>query len=518
MENVVTVTSPASDNPQQKVTPPGGPDPMLGPSEANVPTERPERIPQPLWDSLSTDVRIVLAQFAEENRLLWERIRELEARSKQNSSNSSLPGSKDRPWDKPTKRRKARGGKRGGQKGHPPRVRELLPPERVQTTHDVYPTDCKHCKCGAPPERGDEEDGSVEPHQVVDLPAITPEVAEYRLHSGVCARCGKRTRASLPAGVPAGTFGPRIQALISILAVAYHLSKRQIKSLLGDLLDIDISVGAVVDAQARATEALAEPVAEVHEALKQSTETAYQDETTWPEAGKKGYAWVTASGPYAYYEIAHSRSGEVARRQLDGPAYRGTVVTDRYAAYKCYPMENRGICHSHLMRDYQKIADRGEHVKEIGESLLELERRIFHAWHEYQDGRIDRVDLQFQLVGIAEPYQAALHRGMANDDSKVAGMCKNIHGHWEAIWNFGWVDGMEPTNNEAERTARVLVVWRNKCQGTQSALGSLFVSRMATVIETCRRQARSAYDFLVDAFAALVAGTKPPSLVVSNSS
>jgi transposase len=301
-----------------------------------------------------------------------------------------------------------------------------------------------------------------------------------------------------------------------VLAVAYHLSKRQVKQLLRTLLGIDIALGTIVDVQNVVSEALASPVGEVQEALKQC-EVAHQDESKWPEAGKSGYVWVTVSGPYAYYKISHSRGGEVARSLLGGVDFNGHVVTDRYVGYRCYPMERRGICHSHLERDFQKIVDRGEDVREIGEGLLALEDDIFTAWYAFNDNNIDRDGLQQRLLDIAVPYEKFLFQGMDSHDSKVAGMCENIYNHWEAIWNFGWVEGMEPTNNEAERSVRHLVVMRKKCYGTQSASGSLFVARMATVFETCRRQSLNVLEFVTEALRAHMHGTRPPSLVVANS-
>lgn len=478
--------------------------------------DRPARVPEALWDTLSPEVKILLHAMDEEIRQLRDRVRDLEARVKQNSSNSSLPPSSDRPWAKPQRKKKIRGGKRGGQKGHPPHKRQLVPPDRVQHVINHYPESCPQCSCELP--GGDEASDSddVYQHQVVDVPQIIPEVTEHRLHYGTCPRCKKRVRATLPPGVPRGNFGPRVGALTAVLAVVYHLSKRQVKELLRVLLGIDIALGTVVDVQNVASEALAAPVNEVHEALKQC-KVAHQDETKWPEAGKSGYAWVTVSGPYAYYEISHSRSGEVARSLLGGADFKGHVVTDRYVGYTCYPMERRGICHSHLPRDYQKIVDRAEDVRQIGEGLLKLEGNIFKEWHAFKDNDIDRAELQQRLVDIAVPYEKLLFQGMQADDSKVAGMCWNIHSHWEAIWNFGWVEGMEPTNNEAERAARLLVVLRKKCYGTQSASGSLFVARMATVFETCRRQSLNVLEFVTDALRAKMYGTRPPSLVVVNS-
>ena len=477
--------------------------------------ERPARIPESLWESLSQDAKIVIYGLCEEIRELRDQIRDIGGQAKQNSSNSSLPPSSDRPWSKPVRKKKVRGRKRGGQKGHLPHVRPLIPPERVQHSEDHYPTACRHCSH----ELQADDEGADEPyrHQVLDLPEIVPLVNEHRLHYRMCPDCKKRTRAALPAGVPRSNFGPTVGALMAVLAVGFHLSKRQVKSLLQVLLGVDIGLGTIVDAEKLASEALAGPVDEVHEALKHC-DVVYQDESKWPEAGKNGYVWITASGPYAYYEIARSRSGEVARSLLGGAKFNGYAVTDRYSGYRCYPMERRGICHSHLIRDYQKIADRSEDVKPIGEGLLKLEHAIFKAWHAFKDGKIDRPDLQQQLVDIAIPYEGLLLQGIRHDDSKVAGMCANIYDHWEAIWNFGWVEGMEPTNNEGERTVRHLVVFRKKSYGTQSSAGSLYVGRMATVVETCRRQGLNLLQYVSDAIRAHIGGLHPPSLIVANSS
>jgi len=474
--------------------------------------ERPTRIPEKVWESLSEDAQILMHGLCEEIRELKDLVRDLSARVKQNSSNSSLPPSSDRPWDKPERKKKVRGRKRGGQKGHPPHVRQSFPPDRVQHVEEHYPTDCLHCSnsLGASNEEPDEP--SV--HQVLDLPEIVPIVTEHRLHYRTCSHCKKRTRAALPTGVSQSNFGPTVSALVAVLAVGFHLSKRQVKDLLQTLLNVDISLGAVIDAEKVASSALAAPVGAVHEAMSHCN-VVYQDESKWPEAGKGGYVWVMASGPYAYYEIARSRGGEVARSLLGGPKFNGYSVTDRYAGYNCYPMERRGICHGHLIRDYQKIADRSEEVKPIGKGLLKLEGTIFKAWHAFKEGKIDRPDLQQKLVDIAIPYEKFLRQGMAQDDSKVSGMCENILGHWEAIWNFGWVEGMEPTNNEGERAVRHLVVWRKKCFGTQSASGSLFVARMATVVETCRRQGINLLKFVGDAIRTHIAGASPPSLIVA---
>jgi len=75
------------------------------------------------------------------------------------------------------------------------------------------------------------------------------------------------------------------------------------------------------------------------------------------------------------------------------------------------------------------------------------------------------------------------------------------------------VEGVEPTNNAAERALRHAVCWRKTSFGTDSAAGSRFVERMLTTIESCRRQSRDLLDFLVEAVAAHRSGGTPPSLI-----
>ena len=56
------------------------------------------------------------------------------------------------------------------------------------------------------------------------------------------------------------------------------------------------------------------------------------------------------------------------------------------------------------------------------------------------------------------------------------------------MWTFVWIDGIEPTNNDAERVLRHAVLWRKSSRGTDSEVGSRFVERMLSVVATCRQQ------------------------------
>ena len=92
-------------------------------------------------------------------------------------------------------------------------------------------------------------------------------------------------------------------------------------------------------------------------------------------------------------------------------------------------------------------------------------------------------------------------------------MCKELYKHREWLWTYLEVDGVEPTNNASERALRHAVIWRKLSFGTQSAHGSRFVATILTVVETCRQQSRSVFDYLTTAMEAHFAHESAPSLL-----
>jgi transposase len=92
-------------------------------------------------------------------------------------------------------------------------------------------------------------------------------------------------------------------------------------------------------------------------------------------------------------------------------------------------------------------------------------------------------------------------------------LCRELTKWWPALWTFARVEGVEPTNNVAERALRPAVLWRKGSFGADSEAGSRFAWRLLTVAATCRQQGRSLLDFLVVASEAVLRGSPPPSLI-----
>ena len=160
----------------------------------------------------------------------------LKARLDANSSNSSEPPSTDPPHLKRRPPLPPSGKKRRRQHGHKRAIRPLVPPEQLAGSVDCKLDDCSGCGHHL---AGDDPEPSR--HQVAEIPEVRPAVIEYRIHRLTCPRCGDPTRGELPAGVPRGVFGPRLQATVGLLGGVYRLSKRRTVSLLGDLLGLSIA-------------------------------------------------------------------------------------------------------------------------------------------------------------------------------------------------------------------------------------------------------------------------------------
>jgi transposase len=83
----------------------------------------------------------------------------------------------------------------------------------------------------------------------------------------------------------------------------------------------------------------------------------------------------------------------------------------------------------------------------------------------------------------------------------------------EALWTFLEIEGVEPTNNAAERALRPAVIQRKISHGVQSSKGALCRSRLLTVTTSLRQQGRDVRAFLEQAWIAHHNGGEMPSLL-----
>lgn len=436
---------------------------------------------------------------------LEEQVRELMSRLSGNSRNSHRPPSSDPPGTLPPERRSKKSKrKRGGQPGHDGAQRQLLPSDQVDEIVELVPCNCD--RCGRRLRGRDPEPLRT---QVTELPPPKPEVTEYQQHTLGCDHCGALTQAPLPPEV-VGAFGPRLVALVIYMTAGLRLSKRMVAKYLVDVLGVSMATGTVCKLEQRALAALEPAVVEARETVR-SAATVHADETGWREDKKRAWMWVFATSVVTLFVIARSRGRKVLEKTLEG--FKGRLVSDRWSPYLWVDVARRQLCWAHLARDFQGMLERATEAElEHVQALMDGVDTMFRWWHKLREDKMTRRGFRRCMTPLRERMEEAL-AALAEDDSYASsGKAEEIWKLRQALWTFVDNEGIEPTNNLAERQLRHAVVWRKCSYGTDSPAGSRFVEAVLTVVLTARQQGRNSLELLNDYIYAYFHHITPPRL------
>jgi transposase len=441
-------------------------------------------------------------QIADAEKQIADLERQLK-RFKQNSTNSSKPPSSDGLAGEPRPRGRVKKSRRkvGGQPGHRGTHRSLAPAERVDEVRPVLPEQCQHCGHGLP---GQAEQvrttGEPRRHQVTELPPIQACIIEYQCHRVVCPECGGSTRAPLPAEA-AGQFGPQLTALIAYLTVVCRMPRRVVEALLAQVLGIQISLGSTQKCWEEASQAVAAPCGELEQHLKDEPGLNI-DETGWRTNGAKRYLWAFVAARYVVYTVAATRGSEVLVRLL-GAVFQGILCSDRFSAYLKYHSGKAQFCWAHLKRNLLGIVafTKSSAVERFCRDALAEHAKLFRLWHKFRGGRIDRRQLLLRSLPIQKRIFALAGRHLDSRNREVRNLATTLFEHNQRLFSFVEHQGVEPTNNRAERALRTGVQWRKICFGNRSANGEIATARLLTVAETCDLQRLNILAYLSAAIA-----------------
>ncbi len=444
-----------------------------------------------------------------------ERIEELERRAGRDSGNSSMPPSSDPPASRAERRRLAREAykrsmrKSGGQPGHEGKTRELVARERVDDTFEHLP---EGCGCGHEFDGSEQRVGDPVVHQQFELPVIRPLVFEHRRLRLRCPACQKTTLAALTAGAGSG-FGPRLDAHIAMLAGVFRLSREDVRRTVVEVFGIPASTGSIDNAIMRMSAIMADPWAELREAIGKA-EVVHADETTWRLAGAQQWLWVAASALLACYRIDPSRSQQAAKALL-GEDFGGFVVSDRYAGYHFLDVLQQQLCWCHVIRQLVEISQRPGQAGRRGTRLVTLARAVIAAHRTFLTDGHTPDWLSAELKPLREQIRVLLEQCAAGRHARTARFAAGLLEEYEALWTFCDVPDLaiDPTNNAAELAVRHAVLMRKLQGGTQSDRGSRWVERIQSVRETCRLQGRPVLAWLTHAATAAHHGTPVPTLL-----
>lgn len=440
------------------------------------------------------------------NQKLLERL----AGAKKDSSNSSKPPSSDivKPPKKPALRQR----RLGGQKGHAPQQRPRFEPGQIDFLQRHAHESCP--QCGGPVEQLPAPAQVVQQVELVARPTL---VTEHTAHTCRCHACRQDFTRPIPQAIAAaGTFGPRLTALVAYLKGACHTSFGTIQKLLRETCGLRIATGTLVKLCAKVSRSLQASYDELQQQIPQQL-SLHIDETSHREQGRWHWTWVFRAPQFTLFHIDPTRSTSVLESVL-GEQFRGTIISDFYSPYRSYrdahPQADAQFCLAHLIRDVKFLQQQPNPAdQQFATEMLAEMKELFQIWHARQN-YADEAAYRAALVAQGERLErVATER--APDTRESRKIARRFVKHAQQYLRFTRVPGLEPTNNAAEQAIRQVVIDRHVTQGTRSPRGRAWCERIWTTIATCRQHGRDLLAFLEQSLLALLTDTPPPTLLAA---
>ena len=427
----------------------------------------------------------------------WLRRRnaELEKLVAKDSHNSSRPPSSDPPWAKRTRSLRRPSGRRpGGQPGHDGHTLRLTQtPQRVVTHR---PARCRHCSCSL----GGSQAAGVERRQIVELMPARLRVTEHRAEVVRCSSCGRRTKASFPAGVSATVqYGPSLMARALYLHDYQLLPYARTAEAMKELFGCAISAGTLSSAVRRCATGLFETELKIKQGLRRSP-VIHADETGLRVKGKLAYVHVASSAHLTHY-AADARRGKAAIDEIGIlPEYRGTCVHDGWFSYTHYPDCRHALCGAHLLRELTYFEELCDETKAwaapLKELLLEMKGVAERAGAPVPAWRAEELTARYDRL-VAEGQEAQQPPDVPQSARRQArNLLRRLERRKEEVVRFLSDPSVPFDNNLAERDLR-MVKLRQKVSGCfRTEDGARRFCRIRGYVSTMRKQGRGVLQSL----------------------
>jgi transposase len=316
-----------------------------------------------------------------------------------------------------------------------------------------------------------------------------------------------------------GQFGPELTALIGYLTVVCRMPRRVVQELPEQALGIQLSLGSIQNGWEEAGEAVAGTCSELERELPNQP-VLNSDETGYRTSGEKRWLRALVAPSFVFYKIAVSRGAEVLV-QLLGAIFAGILCSDRYSGYVKYHKGEGQFCRAHFKRNIpgvQKIAKTTD-AERFCRDALALHVRLFRLWHRFgaesdvRYGLVTRQELILKSIPLEKKFAALAVRYIDSEDQDVRNLATALLTHFGKFFTFLRQQGVEPTNNSAERALRCAVQWRKTSFGSRSTCGEIAVARLLTFTRTCRMQNRQPLGHLAQAIRSHRKAEPAPSLL-----
>jgi transposase len=419
------------------------------------------------------------AQVAELSRRLDEALRA--------GKRQAAPFRKGPPKPDPkTPGRKA--GEEHGTHGHRP----APPPDQISECHEAkLPDACPDC-------RGRLIETEVAQQYQTEIPR-RPIVRQFNVHIGRCRDCGQRVQGRHPLqtsdalGAAASQIGPDAQAAASVLHTQMGLSHGKVAAVFDALFGIDLTRGASAQINLRAATRLEPDYQLILDDVRMSQQIA-ADETGWRIGGHPAWLHVWVADRATAYGIDSQRSAAVLERVI-GADWDGILSHDGFAAYGRFDEAVHQQCAAHLLRRAQELLDTATRgAVRFPRQVIALFTDAIHQRNGFLRGELSLEELQDQREAFDERLLALAGRSRAVPEAER--LAKHLWNHAGEWFAFVTDPTIEATNWQAEQAIRPAVVNRKVWGGNRTAAGAHAQGILMSVLETCRRQTRSALDYV----------------------
>lgn len=384
-----------------------------------------------------------------------------------------------------------RPGRKGGHQGH-----FRAKPEHIDQQIEVDLDHCPHC--AAPVEHLQARRQYIE-----DLPVVRAQVTELVTYHGRCPNCGPVSsthpmQQSEATGAAAVSLGPNVQALAAELIFDLGLTRRKASRLLKQRFGLKVTPGGLQHVAHRLAARLRPRYAHLKRALRQAA-VVHADETSWyvGTAGgePRAWLWVFCHAEATIYRVERSRARRVITETL-GSDFSGVLVSDCLNIYDgATPRQHK--CYAHHLKAIKEARNAAE-ATGLPVSWLGRVRALLVAAMAL---KAVRPDLSASAYG-RYCAQLELRADAVLGEARVSPFDQSVRARLEKqrdhLFEFLYHEGVDATNNLAERQIRPAVITRKLMSGNRSERGAATWSVLSSLAATARQSGSSLGEWIVE--------------------
>jgi len=402
-------------------------------------------------------------------------------RHPKNSSNSSVPPSKDENRPKKTQSlRESSGKKSGGQPGHKGHTLEInVSPDSVI---EHIPGFCRCCG-------NDLSDIPAElssTRQVVDIPVISPVYTAHKSFSKTCP-CGEKNKSTFPQHINAPIqYGSGVETLVSYLHARQYLPYKRMKELFKDCFGIGLSEGSIDNIIQR----FAQKAAPIYQMIKKAVSDSAVigcDETGAKVDGNKHWVWTYQTEELTVLALSESRGLKAITSHFQEGFGEAILCHDAWRTYFNYSDNRHQLCCAHMLRELNYMVERykstwAEELRSLFREAITLKKKLTEFSDQQAKENIDAIESQ--LDKLLEDTVNSTHK-------EVVTFQKRLLKYRNSILTFLHHHKVPPDNNGSERAVRNIKVKQKISGQFKSIRGGDDFCVLRSVVDTLIKQSQN---------------------------